>query len=457
MIPRSLGYLPKPEARYLLPFAPAFSLLLAWTTAELAALAGRARRWCTVGLWLVLLLLSLSSLQGYYAARYWQDDYRSVALVLQAHRQPQDAVVLHNDQGWPVFAYHCSGAFSGVPHSWSMDEGTAELFLEPLWQAHPALWLVTNEDAVAMDPQRQLEKWLEQRAIGRQEWRFGSKRVLLFARTPLRSDDLLTLSPGFVPTRPPRPFARNGVSLVGWEQPWRRVRAGETVWLAAYVNRNNAGGRLELQLGQPPLATASVEVPAGLGLLRLPLSIQVPANAVAQTASWYVRLEDGEAREGSVRVVALPQRLPLQVQPQHALIMDFGEPVLVRLLGYDLKGAAVPGRTLTVVPYWQAQATPSLSYKVFAHLVSTQGRVAAQRDDYPVQGNHPTTLWMPDETVVDEYSIAIPVDMAPGSYALYVGFYDPATGNRLAPVRDAAGTAQPDHQAALQEIEVVGP
>ena len=458
MIPRSLGYLPKPEARYLLPFAPAFSLLVTWAAGELAGRAGRASRWASFVLWLLPILLSSWSLRQYYATRYWRDDYRSVALVLQAFRRPDDAVVLHNDQGWPVFAYHWSGSFSSVAHSWSMDERTADGFLSPLWQAHPALWLVANEDALAMDPQRQLEKWLEQRATARHEWRFGSKRVLLFARTPARAEGLLELSPDVVPMPPPRPLAEGGLSLVGWEQPWRRVSAGETLWLSAYVDRQNAGGRLEVQLGKPALATASVDVPEGSGLLRLSLSVQVSTDAAAQTAQWYVRLGNQEAAEGTMQVVAAPQAPQVLRQPQYPLVVDFGEQALVRLLGYDLNGVVVaPGGTVTVVLYWQALSTPSVSYKVFTHVVSAQGRVAAQRDDYPVQGSHPTTLWMPGEVVADEYLIAIPPDMELGSYSLYVGFYDPATGDRLQAVRNAAGVPQPDHQATLRAITVVRP
>ena len=118
--------------------------------------------------------------------------------------------------------------------------------------------------------------------------------------------------------------------------------------------------------------------------------------------------------------------------------------------GIGLSGPAVQGGSVQVTLCWQAEGTPSLSYKVFATW-STRG------DDYPLQGSRLTTTWAPGEIVVDTYEIGIGADVPLGSYTLKVGFYDAATGDRLGPVRDATGAAQPHDQIVLGTMEVLGP
>ena len=184
MLPRSIGYLPKPEARYLLPFAPPFYLLLSWVTVTLAERAGRVRLWVGIGVTIALIVISAWGLHRYYGDRYRTDNYESITLTLHAHAQPEDAVVLHTDQPWPVFAYHWAGKFIGIPYGQQMHEDTAQNLLAPIWQEHEAVWLVINEDALRVDPGRQFEAWLDAESPAHREWRFGSKRLLLFARPP---------------------------------------------------------------------------------------------------------------------------------------------------------------------------------------------------------------------------------------------------------------------------------
>lgn len=450
MLPRSIGYLPKPEARYLLPFAPMFSLLLAWGTSPFKIRMNGVRNVLMVG----LLALSVWSLNDYYAGRHRADDYASIAMTLRAHRQPGDVVVLHTDDPWPLFAYHWPGAWKGTPHLQEADSGGADFFLAPLWQQHDALWLVVNEDALRVDPQRHFEGWLAERAQAQHEWRFGPQRLLLFAHTPVRAETLLALAPGWQP--PVRSTVAAGpLALVGWEQPLQRVRAGDVAHLAATVDRQGAGGGLEVWLDGLPATRTEVVVPYGVGPVRLAVSVLVPPNAEGGHYQWRARLGTTEATVGTVEVIGVGAApLAADVSPQHPLVVTWGEPPSVRLLGYDLDTSRP--RQVGVTLYWQALQTPSLSYKVFTHLVNDAGRVAAQRDDFPVQGTRPTTTWRPGETVTDRYIIPLTIDVPPGTYTLVVGFYDAATGTRLAPVRDDTQATQADAQARLGTLTIQG-
>ena len=55
---------------------------------------------------------------------------------------------------------------------------------------------------------------------------------------------------------------------------------------------------------------------------------------------------------------------------------------------------------------------------------------------------------------MDRYDIALKPDVPPGVYPLRVGLYDPATGERLSPVRSADGAVQANDQLQLAEVEV---
>ncbi len=124
----------------------------------------------------------------------------------------------------------------------------------------------------------------------------------------------------------------------------------------------------------------------------------------------------------------------------------------IRLRGYTLSAEALaPGEALAVTLFWQADAPLDRRYKVFVHLYTPGGTIAAQHDGEPDGGLQPTDGWQPGETVADNHGLLIPADAAPGTYPLMVGLYGP-DGVRL-PVESAQ--AQPDSRLLLAEIRVM--
>ncbi len=452
-MPRGIGYAPKPEARYLLPYAPAFYLLAAWSLAGFGQLFGKRAPWLVPALFCALVAVQLWSLAAYYHDRYLSDDYQSVAQTLIAHVHPGDKVLLHTDQPWPVFAYHYPQPFSGTPNAQEATPANVDAWLRPLWPQSDALWLVVNEDALRADKDRLYEAWLSEHAAGRQEWRLGDKRVIAFARTPARVITLADLAPGFAPPPPPLTLQGPGGALVGWEQPLRRLRVGGFAHVAAFI-AHPGPDRATLTLGDPPLAQAEADLAFGPDLLRLPLTLVPPLTAKPGWQPWRLSLGAGTETVGWVQLLGRATKAASTeaISPQHPARATFGEPPLVRLLGYDL-GQPARGQPLALTLYWQVLGQIPTSYKVFSHLVGPDGRPAAQGDDYPVHGERPTTTWQPGEVISDAYTIPLPPDLPPGRYPLKIGFYDPVTGARLL-VRDAAGAAQPDDQIVLGEVEI---
>ena len=147
-----------------------------------------------------------------------------------------------------------------------------------------------------------------------------------------------------------------------------------------------------------------------------------------------------EGRARTFEVPAVAHRLDLRLGDQ------------IALLGYDLPDSRVkPGESLLLTLYWQAQGPTDVAYTVFTHLLEPEGRVVAQRDNPPQDGAAPTTGWLADEVVADEYQIPIPLELPPGPFQIEVGMYDPATGERL-PMYDTRDNRLPGDRALLMSL-----
>jgi hypothetical protein len=86
---------------------------------------------------------------------------------------------------------------------------------------------------------------------------------------------------------------------------------------------------------------------------------------------------------------------------------------------------------LPVTLFWEAQAPIAEPYKVTVQLLDGAGQLVAQRDTQPGAGLRPTTTWQQGQALADRYGVPLPADLAPGRYALIVGVYHVATGERL--------------------------
>ena len=125
----------------------------------------------------------------------------------------------------------------------------------------------------------------------------------------------------------------------------------------------------------------------------------------------------------------------------------------VELLGYDLSADEVaPGGTLHLTLIWRCREPMNRAYTVFTHLLDAGEQVRGQKDNPPVQGSYPTTLWVSGEVIVDEYDIPVAADAAPGPHVIEVGMYDPSTMQRL-PVLDPTGAL--GDRVLLGQVHVV--
>lgn len=116
----------------------------------------------------------------------------------------------------------------------------------------------------------------------------------------------------------------------------------------------------------------------------------------------------------------------------------------LRLLGYHIQPATVvDGGTLCVTLYWQAETVPSTPANIFVHFIASDGFVQAQRDTTGVLDFFPLTEWPTEQLIGDLHCMALPAGLAPDSYSVQAGLYDPATGQRLA-ITDGTANATQD-------------
>jgi hypothetical protein len=128
-----------------------------------------------------------------------------------------------------------------------------------------------------------------------------------------------------------------------------------------------------------------------------------------------------------------------------------GNPPIIWLRGVDLpKTTFQPGERLPLTLVWQADSAPDINYAVFVHVIGEDENIVAQQDGMPAQGIRPTAGWRPGEVIIDQHDLYLDPGILPGSYQLYVGLYNPETGER--PFTQLDGKTLPDGRIPLGVI-----
>jgi 4-amino-4-deoxy-L-arabinose transferase-like glycosyltransferase len=111
-----------------------------------------------------------------------------------------------------------------------------------------------------------------------------------------------------------------------------------------------------------------------------------------------------------------------------------------------------PGGVLGLRTFWQVEAPFDRDLLIFVHLLDASGGRPTQRDAPPWQGRFPTSSWRAGSLVVDANDVYLPPGMAPGEYRIFVGMYDPASGERPPVTRD--GRPVPEGMVEVGRVQV---
>ena len=251
-----------------------------------------------------------------------------------------------------------------------------------------------------------------------------------------------------------------GLELAGYDPGGEVFSPGETIHLALYWHAREdvahdyavilqfvgSGGEAVAEWRQAPDYPTS-RWQAG-DLWREWHDLRITPDTAPGQYGLVVRLEGPEAGEGTPATL---QGIEVQGRPRLFQVPDIGQPQrlqlgeAIRFLGYDLPEQQVAaGQVLRLTLYWQAVAESDVSYHVFTHLLDGNARIWGQKDGPPGGGALPTTGWMADEVIVDDYEITVDPGAPPGEYRLEVGMYEPVTGRRL-PISDRTGAVLGDY------------
>jgi hypothetical protein len=101
--------------------------------------------------------------------------------------------------------------------------------------------------------------------------------------------------------------------------------------------------------------------------------------------------------------------------------------------------------------WWYSPQTLEGDPTVFLHVYDRAGQLVAQADGYPLAGLLPPRYWQPGDVVRDVRHITLPEDLASGDYVVFVGWYDPVSGQRL-PAQDGLDQPLPNDAAQIYQF-----
>jgi hypothetical protein len=188
-----------------------------------------------------------------------------------------------------------------------------------------------------------------------------------------------------------------------------------------------------------------VDINAPDGVYYLNIGLYMPVNHQAHSLPLF---QDGQPIDtssidiGPIKIGGAPPGVTLtNAEPQVILNQPFGDTPNLTLLGYDLTDqddhpisnlpspiSNLPSLKLSL--YWRSEAILLSDYTTFVHLRTGAGEIVAQKDQPPLGGTYPTSLWDPGEIIADELIIPLPPELT-GRYELVVGLYDLRSGARL--------------------------
>ncbi len=130
---------------------------------------------------------------------------------------------------------------------------------------------------------------------------------------------------------------------------------------------------------------------------------------------------------------------------------DNAFPVPIRLEAWEVEEAARPGDPLPVALRWRALGKIDAYYSVYVKLLDGEGSAVAGWDGEPRDGEAPTLLWVPGETIDDLVTLLVPRDLSAGMYTIEVGMYRAAD---LARCLTLDGNGSPVDRIVLGTVQV---
>jgi hypothetical protein len=260
----------------------------------------------------------------------------------------------------------------------------------------------------------------------------------------------------------------HNLSLLAADVETETARPGDVVWLTLYWRADAAPAEppeLVLEVfGREVDRIANLHSYHGRGLFPATLwplgavvadrfAVRVDGDAAAPVlARVFARVDGGRPGIEVATVTIVPHNPPPAPDTWQAELGDH-----IALASAEIVPAqAQPGQTVRVDVRWYVpRGRPEQDYTTLVHLGQPDQPPLSTGDSPPLGGDYPTRAWRNGETIDDDYRLLVPADLPPGRYPVWLGMYDPATGQRL-PVT-VEGELQPNGVYLAGWLEVVEP
>ena len=110
-----------------------------------------------------------------------------------------------------------------------------------------------------------------------------------------------------------------------------------------------------------------------------------------------------------------------------------------------------PASRCSVDLTWRALGKIDAYYSLYVKLLDAEGNAIAGWDGQPRDGEAPTLLWVPGETIDDTVTLMVPASTAPGDYTVEVGMY---RAEDLARVLTLNGNGVPVDRVVLGTVRI---
>jgi hypothetical protein len=163
------------------------------------------------------------------------------------------------------------------------------------------------------------------------------------------------------------------------------------------------------------------------------------AEGEADPAGWYERWLAQHAFKadqqwiGNIRLAVYGVHNETSLTQRRDVNARFGNQLeLVSIWpGDNVTRVAHVGEIVPLRLSWRALVALKPRYKVFVHIGRLDAPPVAQTDSEPMQDFRSTDTWPPGQTFEDWRAVWLKPGTPAGQYALFIGLYDPDTGQRL--------------------------
>lgn len=439
------------DKRFGLMIQPAWLLTGAAGAIWLVDLVGKHRYWryLTTFLLTLLVIWPLWPMAQNVLARRGEG-YDAVFAYVAAHRQPADQVMtpqppacvvvlgepcdyFARERGYEPYVIEQDGIlvdrWSGAPLLASAEQ------LEAVIKSAPRVWLVTDRERLA----KRYNGDFLRTVVEQFDAVFEERDVLALVAEGWQEPPAYT-----VQEAPTKPVTLDKMSLVGWERttptPGEYLRTMLFWQLSGAIDYpvntslqlvSADGTRITQADGAPTDGVIATEDYPRMPLpdykvMLLPADL-APGRYRLEVIAYEVYTHSPLADPIAVDWFTLgpPPATPTQV-------LDTSWQNGIALQGHDdLPATLAPQASFVLRLVWTTDAAVSDDYTAFVHLIGPDGNIVAQNDRQPLDGFYPTSAWAVSDPVEDFYGLTLPATLLPGEYRLLVGWYLPATGERL--------------------------